>query len=204
MKKPACAGISAVLSALVLMGCDAGAQKAIPPAGAPVQAANNQEGKAMSLHDFTMKDIFGKDKSFADYRGKVVLVVNVASQCGYTPQYEGLESLYEKYSARGFVVAGFPANDYGAQEPGSDSEIATFCTSKYGVRFPMFSKISVKGSEKHPLYAFLTRAEPAGEVKWNFEKFLVGKDGQVIARFPSSVAPESDTLIDAIESALGS
>ena len=157
----------------------------------------------MNLHDFTMKDIYGKDKTLADYRGKVVLVVNVASQCGYTPQYSGLENLYEKYSAQGFVVAGFPANDFGAQEPGSDSEIATFCTSKYGVRFPMFSKITVKGNGKDPLYAFLTQAAPAGEVKWNFEKFLVGKDGKVIARYPSSVSPESDILIDAIEKALG-
>lgn len=157
----------------------------------------------MNLHDFTMKDIYGKDKALADYRGKVILLVNVASQCGYTPQYEGLENLYGKYSAQGFVVAGFPANDFGAQEPGTDSEIATFCTSKYGVKFPMFSKITVKGKEKHPLYAFLTQAAPAGEVKWNFEKFLVGKDGQVIARFPSSVSPESDVMIDAIEKALG-
>ncbi|MBK9263328.1 MAG: glutathione peroxidase [Polyangiaceae bacterium] len=158
----------------------------------------------MSLYDFTMKDIWGADKSLADYRGKVVLVVNVASQCGFTPQYEGLEKLYEKYSDKGLVVAGFPANDYGAQEPGTDSEIATFCTSKYGVKFPMFSKITVKGSGKHALYAFLTQAEPAGEVKWNFEKFLVGKDGQVITRFPSSVAPEDEKLVQAIERALGS
>lgn len=204
MKKPVCLGMSAAVVTLVLVGCDGGAQKATPQAEAPAQAANKREEKSMNLHDFTMKDIYGKDKALADYRDKVVLVVNVASQCGYTPQYEGLESLYEKYSARGLVVVGFPANDYGAQEPGSDSEIATFCTSKYGVKFPMFSKITVKGNGKHPLYAFLTQAAPAGEVKWNFEKFLVGKSGQVIARYPSSVSPESDTLIDAIEKALGS
>ncbi len=203
MKKSASVGMSAAFGAIVLMGCDAGAQKATPPAEAPAQTANNQEGKTMNFYDFTMKDIVGKDKSLGDYRGKVVLVVNVASECGYTPQYAGLENLYEKYSAQGFVVAGFPSNDYGAQEPGSDSEIATFCTSKYGVRFPMFSKITVKDEGKHPLYTFLTKAAPAGEVKWNFEKFLIGKDGQVIARFPSSVSPESDTLIDAIEKAHG-
>jgi len=190
--------------ALALMGCDGGAQKATPPAEAPAEAKNNQEGKTMSFHDFTMKDIFGKDKPLADYRGKVVLVVNVASECGYTPQYEGLEKLHEKYADRGLVVTGFPANDFGAQEPGSDSEIATFCTSKYGVKFPMFSKITVKGNGKHPLYAFLTQAAPAGEVQWNFEKFLVGKTGQVIGRFTSSVTPESDTLVQAIEKALGS
>lgn len=157
----------------------------------------------MSFHDFTMKDIFGKDKNLGDYRGKVVLVVNVASQCGYTPQYEGLEKLHEKYADKGLVVTGFPANDFGAQEPGTDSEIQTFCTSKYGVKFPMFSKITVKGSAKHPLYAFLTQAAPAGEVQWNFEKFLIGKDGRVVGRFPSSVTPESDSLVQAIEKALG-
>ena len=158
----------------------------------------------MSFHEFTMKDLYGAEKSLADFKGKVALVVNVASQCGFTPQYEGLEKLHEKYSAQGLAVLGFPANDYGAQEPGTDAEIATFCTSKYGVKFPMFSKITVKGSGKHPLYAFLTQAEPAGEVKWNFEKFLVGKNGQVIARFPSSVAPEDAKLIQAIEAAIGS
>jgi glutathione peroxidase len=205
MKKLSCVGISAALAALLLMGCDAGAQKATPPAEAPAAATNNNTGgKTMSFHDFTMKDIYGKDKPLADYRGKVVLAVNVASQCGYTPQYEGLEKLHEKYADRGLVVTGFPANDFGAQEPGPDSEIATFCTSKYGVKFPMFSKITVKGAEKNPLYAFLTQAAPAGEVKWNFEKFLVGKDGQVVGRFPSSVTPESETLIQAIEKALGS
>lgn len=203
MNKLAYVVMSAAFGALALMGCDAGAPKSTPPAEAPTQNAKNQQEKAMNFYDFTMKDISGKDKALSEYRGKVVLVVNVASQCGYTPQYEGLENLYEKYSARGLVVAGFPANDFGAQEPGTDSEIATFCTSKYGVKFPMFSKITVKGNGKDPLYAFLTNAAPAGEVKWNFEKFLVGKDGQVIARFPSSVAPESDTMIDAVEKALG-
>lgn len=187
---------------IALSGCDAGAQKATPPAEAPGTTAKTSEGKTVSFHDFTMKDIFGKDKSLSDYRGKVVLVVNVASQCGYTPQYEGLEKLHEKYADKGLVVTGFPANDFGAQEPGTDSEIQTFCTSKYGVKFPMFSKITVKGSEKHPLYAFLTQAAPAGEVQWNFEKFLIGKNGQVVARFTSSVTPESDTLVQAIEKAL--
>jgi glutathione peroxidase len=188
---------------MMALGCDAGAQKATQPAEAPAHAGTNQEGKTMNFHDFKMQDIFGKEKPLADYRGKVVLVVNVASQCGYTPQYEGLEKLHEKYNEKGLVVTGFPANDFGAQEPGTDSEIQTFCTSKYGVKFPMFSKITVKGSGKHPLYAFLTQAAPAGEVKWNFEKFLVGKDGQVVGRFPSSVTPESDTLVQAIEKALG-
>ncbi|MDI3290278.1 glutathione peroxidase [Polyangium sp. 15x6] len=158
----------------------------------------------MSLHDFKMKTIFGEERSLGDFRGKVVLVVNVASECGYTPQYAGLERLHERFEAKGFAVLGFPSNDYGAQEPGSDAEIATFCTSKYGVKFPMFSKIPVKGSGKHPLYAFLTRGPEAGEVKWNFEKFLVGKDGVVLGRYPSSVEPEDEKLVQAIEKALGS
>jgi len=195
-------GLAAV--ALFGLGCDAGAQKATQPAEAPAQTGMKDEGKAMNFYEFKMQDIYGKEKALADYKGKVVLVVNVASQCGYTPQYEGLEKLYEKYGEKGLVVTGFPANDFGAQEPGPDAEIATFCTSKYGVKFPMFSKITVKGSGKHPLYAFLTQAAPAGEVKWNFEKFLVGKDGQVIGRYPSSVEPQSDTLVQAIEKALGS
>lgn len=156
----------------------------------------------MTLHDFTMKTLDGKDRALSDFRGKVVLVVNTASECGYTPQYEGLERLHEKLEARGFAVLGFPSNDFGAQEPGSDTEIAAFCTSKFGVKFPMFSKIPVKGSSKNPLYAFLTQAPPAGEVKWNFEKFLIGKDGTVIGRFPSSVTPEDPKLIEAIEKAL--
>ena len=156
----------------------------------------------MSMHDFTMKTIDGKERALSDYRGKVVLVVNTASQCGYTPQYEGLERLHERLDARGFSVLGFPSNDFGAQEPGSDAEIATFCTTKFGVKFPMFSKIPVKGGGKDALYAWLTEAPPAGEVKWNFEKFLVGKDGKVIGRFPSSVDPEDPKLVAAIEQAL--
>jgi glutathione peroxidase len=190
--------------ALSLVGCDGGPSKAGPPADAPTVGTQKPEGQTMSFHDFTMKDIWGAEKPLSEYRGKVALVVNVASECGFTPQYEGLEKLHEKLSSRGFAVLGFPSNDYGAQEPGTDAEIATFCTSKYGVKFPMFSKITVKGSGKHPLYAFLTQAAPAGEVKWNFEKFLVGKDGQVIARYPSNVTPEDEKLLQAIEGALGS
>ncbi len=156
----------------------------------------------MSIHAFTMKTIDGKDKSLADFRGQVLLVVNTASECGYTPQYEGLEALQDKLADRGFSVLGFPSNDFGGQEPGSDAEIASFCTTKFGVSFPMFSKIAVKGSGKDALYAFLTEGPPAGEVKWNFEKFLIGKDGKVVGRFPSAVKPESDELLAAIEKAL--
>lgn len=155
---------------------------------------------ANGMHDFSMKTIDGKDHALSAYKGKVALVVNVASQCGFTPQYAGLESLYKKYKDQGLVVLGFPANDFGAQEPGSDAEIKTFCERKYGVSFPMFSKISVKGAAKAPLYQFLSQS--AGDVSWNFGKYLVGKDGKVIKRFDSGVGPESPELTKAIEAAL--
>lgn len=197
-------GMGVVAGALFFLGCGGGAQGGASSAETSGSAAHGQDGKATSAYDFTMKDIYEKDKPLAEFRGKVALVVNVASKCGFTPQYEGLEKLHEKYAPRGFVVMGFPANDFGQQEPGTNSEIATYCVSKYGVKFQMFSKIVVKGEGKHPLYAFLTKGPPAGEVQWNFEKFLVGKDGQVIGRFTSDVTPESDTLVQAIEKALGS
>ncbi|MDI1436751.1 glutathione peroxidase [Polyangium sorediatum] len=195
-----------LVGAAALVGCDGGSQPPTSPkAGTdPAGGAAAQEGPKGSLHDFKMKTIFGEERSLGDFRGKVVLVVNTASECGYTPQYAGLEKLHERFEAKGFSVLGFPSNDFGAQEPGTDAEIATFCTSKFGVKFPMFSKITVKGSDKHPLYTFLTQAAPAGEVKWNFEKFLVGKDGGVKGRFPSAVEPEDEKLVLAIEKALGS
>ena len=147
-----------------------------------------------------MKSIDGKPVDLASYRGKVVLVVNVASRCGYTKQYAGLQKLYDAYKGQGFVILGFPANDFGAQEPGSDEQIADFCSTKYGVTFPMFSKITVKGAGKVPLYTSLTEsAEPKGEVGWNFEKFLIGKNGAVVGRFKSGVAPDSAELTRAIE-----
>ena len=150
-----------------------------------------------------VKGIDGKPVDLASYKGKVVLVVNVASQCGYTRQYAGLQKLFEQYKDKNFVILGFPANDFGAQEPGSDAEIAQFCSSKYGVTFPMFSKITVKGSGKAPLYQTLTEAaDPKGEVAWNFEKFLIGKDGAIIGRFKSGVAPDDAKLTGAIEAAL--
>jgi glutathione peroxidase len=159
-----------------------------------------------SVYDFTLNSIDGQPSSLAAYKGKVVLIVNVASKCGYTPQYEGLEAVYRKYKDQGLVVLGFPANNFGAQEPGTNEEIKTFCSSKYNVTFPMYAKISVAGADKAPLYQFLTdkQANPAtgGEIKWNFTKFLVGKDGKVIARFESPVKPESAEVTGAIEKAL--
>ena len=151
----------------------------------------------------TMKSIDGKDVDLGSYQGKVVLVVNVASRCGATPQYAGLQALYDKYKDKGFVVLGFPANDFGAQEPGSDEQIKEFCSSKYDVTFPMFSKITVKGAGKPKLYQVLTEtADPAGEIGWNFEKFLIGKDGTVAGRFKTRVSPDDAALVGAIEAAL--
>jgi glutathione peroxidase len=150
-----------------------------------------------------VKKIDGSTVDLAGYQGKVVLIVNVASQCGKTPQYAGLQKLYESYKDRGLVVLGFPANDFGRQEPGSDSEIASFCSTRYGVTFDMFSKIVVKGPDKAPLYKALTEtATPPGEVGWNFEKFLIGRDGTIIGRFKSGVEPDDPALTSAIEKAL--
>ena len=176
-----------------------------------------------AIQDVPLTTITGKASTLADYAGQVLLVVNVASKCGLTPQYEGLEALYEKYKDQGFAVLGFPANDFGAQEPGSNEEIATFCTANFGVAFPMFEKIGVVGPEKHPLYRELTGAipaatgegpmreklagygltpNPAPEILWNFEKFLIGRDGEPVARFSPDTAPDSDTLVTAIEKEL--
>ncbi|MEO8657592.1 MAG: glutathione peroxidase [Bryobacteraceae bacterium] len=155
---------------------------------------------ASSIYDFTPNSIDGKPSPLSAYKGKVVLVVNVASKCGYTPQYTGLEALYNKYKDQGVVIVGFPANNFGAQEPGTNEEIKTFCSRTYNVTFPMYSKISVKNPDQDPLYTYLTGA--AGEVKWNFTKFLVGKDGKVIAKFDSAVKPDSAELTSAIDKAL--
>jgi len=161
---------------------------------------------ASNALDFTLNSIDGKPTPLSDYKGKVVLLVNVASKCGFTPQYEGLEALYRKYKDQGFVILGVPANNFGGQEPGTNEEIKTFCSRKYDVTFPMFSKVSVAGEDKTPLYQFLTdkKTNPAsgGEIKWNFTKFLIGKDGKVITRFESAVTPQSGEVITAVEKAL--
>jgi glutathione peroxidase len=155
---------------------------------------------ADSAHEFTMKSITGQPVNLKSFAGKPVLFVNVASQCGYTPQYKGLEALYRKYKDQGLVLVGVPANNFGSQEPGTDSEIATFCKRNYDVTFPMMSKVDVKGAAMTPLYAYLTKN--AGEVKWNFTKFLVGKDGKVIEKFDSGISPDDPKLVAAIEKAL--
>jgi glutathione peroxidase len=163
--------------------------------------------QSKSIYDFTMKSIDGQQVSLGSYSGKVVLVVNVASKCGFTPQYAGLEALYEKYKDRGLVIVGIPANNFMQQEPGTDDEIKKFCSSKYNVTFPMMSKVSVKGDDKAPLYAFLTdtSADPqfGGDIKWNFTKFLFDRSGKPVARFEPKVTPDSPEVAAAIESALG-
>ncbi|WP_293676624.1 glutathione peroxidase [uncultured Phenylobacterium sp.] len=179
-----------------------------------------------AIQDVPLKTIDGQAASLGDYSGKVLLVVNVASKCGLTPQYEGLEKLYERYRDRGFEVLGFPANDFREQEPGSDAEIQSFCTTNFGVKFPMFSKITVTGADKHPLYDALTRAAPKAQAKpgedfrarlkgfgidtapepevlWNFEKFLVNREGKVVGRFAPDVAPDDALVVQAVESELG-
>jgi glutathione peroxidase len=154
-----------------------------------------------NVQDIAVKDIDGKETAMKAYGGKVLLIVNVASECGYTPQYAGLQALHEKMSGKGLAVLGFPCNDFGGQEPGSETEIKTFCSLNYKVTFPMFAKVSIKGDAKHPLYAALQSAA-GGEVGWNFEKFLIGKDGKVLQHFGSDVEPDSPELKAAIEAAL--
>jgi glutathione peroxidase len=160
---------------------------------------------AGSIYDLKVKDIDGKETSLADYKGKVVLIVNVASQCGLTPQYKGLESVYEKYKAKGLVVLGFPCNQFAGQEPGSNEDIKNFCTSKYNVSFPMFDKIEVNGENRHPLYATLAGKDSPfpGDIKWNFGKFLISRDGKIQKRFEPKTTPESPEVTQAIEAALG-
>ena len=153
-----------------------------------------------NISNIAVKTVTGADQKLSDYAGKVLLMVNVASYCGYTKQYSGLEALNQKYAAQGLKVMAFPCDDFGAQEPDSNDKIATFCETKYGVSFELFDKLKALGSDKHPLYAELTKTAPAGDVKWNFEKFLINKQGEVVARYPSSATPES--LSSAIEAEL--
>ena len=153
-----------------------------------------------SAHDFSAPSISGQDTSLSEFKGKTLLVVNVASACGLTPQYEGLQALHAQYAERGLAVLGFPCNQFGAQEPGSEEEIQHFCSSRFGVEFPMFSKIEVNGPERHPLYQFLIG--DGEDISWNFEKFLIDDQGQTIARFSPRTAPDDPELVSAIEQSL--
>ncbi len=160
---------------------------------------------ASGIYTFTLNSIDGKPAPLADYKGKVILVVNVASQCGYTPQYSALEAIYEKYKDQGFVIVGFPANNFGSQEPGTNEEIKTFCTRKYSVTFPIYAKISVKAPNQAPLYTYLTKDTGPGirgDIQWNFTKFLVDRNGNVVQRFEPAVTPDSKEMTAAIEQQL--
>jgi glutathione peroxidase len=162
---------------------------------------NKMEEK--KIYSFVMKTIDGKEKSLGDYKGKVLMIVNVASKCGNTPQYKGLEEIYEKYKDKGFMILGFPANNFFRQEPGTDSQIKEFCTLNYGVTFDMFSKISVKGDDQHPLYKYLTEESPAtGTVKWNFQKYLVDRDGNVVEKIAPGTSPTDEDVVKKIEQLL--
>ena len=157
-------------------------------------------GMSSKLYGFTVKTIDGKERSLSEYKDKVLLIVNVASECGFTPQYKGLQEIYQKYKGKGFVILGFPSNDFGHQEPGTDSEIKQFCESKYSVTFDMFSKIDVKGNNQAPLYKYLTtECEVPHEITWNFNKFLVDRTGKVVGYFPSQVKPTDSELTNKIE-----
>ena len=170
-------------------------------------AAATLQARAASIYDFTISSIDGRPVSLESYKGKVVLLVNVASKCGFTPQYAALETVYEKYKDRGLVIVGIPANNFAQQEPGTNEEIKTFCTRKYSVSFPMMSKVSVKGDDQTPLYKFLTdtSTDPqfAGDIKWNFTKFLFDRNGKPVARFEPATTPDSPEVTKAIEAALG-
>ena len=159
---------------------------------------------ADSLYDIPLKDIDGKATTLKPYQDKVMLIVNVASKCGFTPQYKALEAVYKKYSGQGLVICGFPCNQFGHQEPGTSAEIMQFCTSKYDVTFPMFEKIEVNGKNRHPLYVALAGKDSPfpGDIRWNFTKFLIGRDGKIVARFDSKVTPDSPEITKAIETAL--
>jgi glutathione peroxidase len=194
--------MKAWMFSLAVAGVMAGLM-AVSAIGAEKTAGAEAKGEALS---FTVKDIDGKDVNLSHYKGKVVMIVNVASKCGNTPQYKQLEEMYTKYKDKGFVILGFPANNFGHQEPGTDTQIKEFCTSKYSVTFPMFSKVSVKGSDQTPLYKFLTSVDTKpkgkGDVSWNFEKFLIGKDGSVVARFEPKTKPDDPKVVAAVEEQL--
>jgi len=173
------------------------------PEGRAGQEGLRMAAKTTSLYDFTMDDIDGKPVNLGQYKGKVLLVVNTASFCGNTPQYADLETIYEQYRDKGFEILAFPANNFGQQEPGTNAEIKGFCLTKYSVSFPLFSKISVKGSDKHPLYQYLTEQSPfPGEVEWNFQKYLVDRAGNVVGRFHHRTKPLSPEVVKEVERVL--
>ncbi len=197
--------LAAGVSSLSVAGSCSGGNCGVSCGGGDKKQADQLE-KPETIYDFTLKDIEGKAVSLSQYKGKVLLVVNVASKCGYTPQYAGLEKLYKDFKGKGLEIVAFPANNFMNQEPGTSAEIKQFCTEKYGVTFPVFEKISVKGKDIHPLYKWLTdkeiHPEYGGEITWNFNKFLISKEGKIINRFDSKIKPEDPNLVMMIEAAL--
>jgi glutathione peroxidase len=192
--------VAATLAVLVVTSAHAIADEAPAATVVPETAAKKAPE---TVHDFTVKALDGKDVELSKYKGKVLLVVNVASQCGATPQYRQLQAMHEKYSRQGLIVMGFPCNQFGAQEPGNADQIRQFCTSRYSVKFPMFSKIDVNGKEQSPLYDYLkSSADDHSNIGWNFEKFLVGKDGKVAARFTTGTEPDAPEVVTLLEEAL--
>jgi glutathione peroxidase len=168
----------------------------------PKSDSKSLNGDPVNISDIKVRTMDGSEKSLSDYKGKVVLIVNVASKCGYTPQYEALEKIYETYKDKGFEILGFPCNDFGGQEPGTDEEIVSFCKTNYNVSFTLFDKIKVLGNEKSPLYTKLIAYNPAGDISWNFEKFVIDKKGNVVGRFKSKIKPDSDEVTSLIVSEL--
>lgn len=162
----------------------------------------NMKNEPINISDVTVKNMDGQDVKLSDYKGKVLMIVNVASYCGYTKQYSGLQEIYEKYSPQGFEILAFPCNDFGNQEPGSNDEIRTFCETKYKTTFPMFDKVSIIGDGKSELYSKLINYEPSGDVSWNFEKFVIDKDGNVVGRFKSKITPQDEMITGLIEKEL--
>lgn len=196
---------AAILAAPAFLASAALACGCTSSTNAVTTVANAKVAPKTSMYDFKLKTLDGKDADLSKYKGQVMLVVNTASKCGHTPQYAGLQKLQEKYSDKGLVVLGFPVNDFGNQEPGSEAEIGAFCQKNYGVTFPLFAKSSVKGESKAPMWKYLTEEanpELKGEIGWNFEKFLIGRDGKLVARFKSGVKPESPEIARALETQL--
>jgi glutathione peroxidase len=191
-----------VLALSLVLGCgpnysQAGERSVAP---APEKGSTLMAALPGSIYDFTLNDIDGKPIPLSRYKGKVLLLVNTASMCGNTPQYSDMEQMYEQYQARGFEILAFPANNFGQQEPGTDQEIKSFCYTKYSLTFPLFSKISVKGGDKHPLYHYLTEQSPfPGEVEWNFQKYLIDRKGNVVARYHHRTKPLADDVVRDVE-----
>jgi glutathione peroxidase len=203
MRTPSSAVVISLLSVVASVAALTGGCRSAEPNGSKGPASMSTvsaASEAASIHSLTMKRLDGSDVALSSFAGKVLLIVNTASQCGFTPQYDGLQALHAKYEARGFAVLGFPSNDFGGQEPGTSQEIATFCRTKYGVAFPMFEKVKIKGADRSPLYALLSDAK--GAPKWNFYKYLIDKSGRPISSWSSSVAPSDSQLAEAIEAAL--